>query len=110
MKISEETKEEILKFQQIQQQLQLIMLQKQNLQAQIVEVENAIRELEKTKNKDAYEIIGNIMVKKQKKELEKSLKEKKEILELRFSTIEKQQEKLSKAATELQEKLSKKLK
>ncbi len=110
MELSENAREDVMKFQQIQQQLQMIMLQKQNIQAQIAEIENALKELEKIKDENAYEVIGNIMIKKSKKELEKSLKDKKELLNLRISTIEKQQDKLTKNASELQEKLSKQLK
>jgi len=110
MELSKESKEDILKFQQIQQQLQMIMMQKQDLQTQISEVENAIGELKKIKDKDAYEVVGNIMVKKSKEELEKSLKEKKDLLKLRISTIEKQQNNLAKHASDLQEKLSKQIK
>ncbi|MCD6576064.1 MAG: prefoldin subunit beta [Nanoarchaeota archaeon] len=110
MEVSNDAKDDILKFQQIQQQLQLIMVQKQDLQAQKAEVENAIKELGKIKNEDAYEVIGNIMIKKSKKELEDSLKNKKELIELRLSTIEKQQEKLTKDASKLQEKLAKQIK
>jgi len=110
VEVSNDAKDDILKFQQIQQQLQLIMVQKQDLQAQKAEVENAIKELGKIKNEDAYEVIGNIMIKKSKKELEDSLKNKKELIELRLSTIEKQQEKLTKDASKLQEKLAKQIK
>ena len=94
---------------QIQQQLQMIMFQKQNIQAQLAEIENAIVEIEKIKEEDAFEVVGNIMIKKSKKEIQDSLKEKKELMNLRISTIDKQQDKLSKEATELQEKLSKQL-
>lgn len=110
MEVSNDAKDDILKFQQIQQQLQLIMMQKQDLQAQKAEVENAIKELGKIKGEGAYEVIGNIMIKKSKKELEESLKNKKELIELRLSTIEKQQEKLTKDASKLQEKLAKQIK
>ena len=107
--MSDKSKEDIMKFQQIQQQLQMIMFQKQNVQAQLAEIDNAIIEISKIKENDAFEVIGNIMVKKSKKEIEDSLKEKQELLKLRISTIDKQQEKLSKSASELQELLSKQL-
>ena len=86
------------------------MLQKQNAQTQDIELDNAIKELEKLKNTDAYEVIGNIMIKKPKEEIKKSLKEKQDLIKLRISTLQKQQDKLSKDASDLQEKLSKHLK
>lgn len=110
MDIPEKARDDIIKFQQIQQQLQLMMMQKQTVQTQKAEIENALSELSKLNEKDAYEVIGNIMVKKSKNEIEKALKEKQELLDLRISTIEKQQDKITKSATELQEKLSKQIK
>ncbi len=108
--LSDSAKEDILKFQQIQQQLQMVMMQKQDLQAQKAEVENAIKELEKLKDENAYEVVGNIMIKKDKADLKKSLASKKELIELRLSTIDKQQDRLTKEASELQGKLAKQIK
>lgn len=109
MDIPEKAREDIIKFQQIQQQLQVMMMQKQNVQTQKSEIDNALAELSKLEEKEAYEVIGNIMVKKSKTDIEKALKEKQELLDLRISTIEKQQDKITKSATELQEKLSKQI-
>lgn len=110
MDLSDGAREDVLKFQQIQQQLQVIMLQKQNAQTQDIELDNAIKELEKLKDSEAYEVVGNIMIKKPKDEIKKSLKEKQDLIKLRISTLQKQQDKLSKDASELQKKLSKQLK
>ena len=110
MDLPDSAKEDVLRFQQIQQQLQMVMLQKQNAQTQDLELDNAIRELGKLKGEDAYEIVGNIMIKKPKGEIEKSLREKQDLIKLRISTLQKQQDKLSKDASGLQEKLSKQLK
>ncbi|HEX33045.1 MAG TPA: prefoldin subunit beta [Candidatus Aenigmarchaeota archaeon] len=78
-----------------EQQIQTLMLQKQNVQMQLAEVENALNELKSTKD-DVYEIVGTIMVKKSKDELMSKLKDKQEILNLRLSRIEKQLDKLNK--------------
>ncbi len=108
--MSEKNNEEIQKFQQIQQQLQMILMQKQNVQAQKSEIENALNEIKKVGDDEAYEVVGNIMVKKSKKEMEDSLQKKKEMFDLRLKTIEKQQKSLSEKASELQEKISKNIK
>ena len=110
MDLSDNAREDVLKLQQIQQQLQMIMLQKQNIQTQDIEFDNAIKELEKLGDNSAYEVVGNIMIKKSKDEIKKSLKDKQDLIKLRISTLQKQQEKLSKDASDLQEKLSKQLK
>jgi prefoldin beta subunit len=108
--VSEKARENIMQFQQIQQQLQMMLMQKQNLQLQVAEIENALIEVEKTNQDKIYEIIGNVMVKKAKEELLKSLKDKKEMIDLRSSTIEKQIQKMSEKATNLQKELSKEIK
>jgi prefoldin beta subunit len=104
---SDKERENIMQFQQLQQQLQMLLMQKQNIQLQASEIENALIEVEKSGKDKIYEIIGNVMLKKSKEELVKSLREKKELLELRSSTIEKQVDKLSEKASELREGFSK---
>ena len=76
------------------------LAQKQNFQAQLKEVGTAIDELDKTKN--AYKIIGGIMILSEKKDLVKDLKNKKDLLSLRLKTIEKQENKIENKAKELQ--------
>lgn len=95
--------EMIKKLQQIQQQLQVLMYQKQNVQVQQAEIENALKEVESGESTDLYEIIGTVMIKRDREGLLKSLKEKNEILELRLSTLEKQIDNLSKTAKDIQD-------
>jgi len=106
LEFSKEDQDDIIKFQQTQQQIQVLFMQKQNLQLQSAEIEGALKELENSKEKEVFEVIGNIMVKKPKKEVFDSLKEKKELIDLRMSTIDKQAEKLNEKAVELQKKLA----
>ena len=106
MELSDAEREEIMKFQQIQQQTQVLLMQKQNVQMQTAEIENALKEIEKTKDKEVFEVVGNVMIKKDKKMLQDSLKEKKDILELRISALDKQTNKLAEQATALQKKLA----
>ncbi len=106
----EELKKELERFQQFQQQLQVLMLQKQNIQIQLAEIENAINELEKVKDKEVYEMVGNILIKKNKEELLPKLKEAKETLNLRISTLEKQIDLINKKLTAIQKKFSEEVK
>jgi prefoldin beta subunit len=105
IEIPESAREDVLKIQQFQQQLQVLLMQKQELQVQTAEIENAAKELDKTDTTEVYEIIGNIMVKKNKEELKKSLQEKKEIIDLRIKTLNKQIDVLTKKTQEIQEKI-----
>ena len=95
--------EMVKKLQQIQQQLQVLMYQKQNVQVQQAEIENALKEVESGESTELYEIIGTVMIKREREGLLKSLKEKNEILELRLSTLEKQIDNLSKSAKSIQD-------
>ncbi|MAG50443.1 prefoldin subunit beta [archaeon] len=108
MKINKETQEKIDRLQLIEQNLQSILIQKQTFQGQLLEIENALKEL--TNKKDVYKIIGAIMVASKKEDLEKELNQKKEILDLRLKNIEKQEEKIKEGATELQSEVMKNLK
>jgi len=77
------------------------MAQKQQFQSQLFELENALKELGTTSQ--AYKIIGNIMVASDKEALTKDLEQKKEIAELRISSIEKQEKQLKEKAKKIQE-------
>jgi prefoldin beta subunit len=91
------------------QNLQNNLLQKQAFQSQLIEIENALRELEASKD-DCYKIVGNIMIKSDKSTLVKDLNAKKEVLELRIKTVEKQEDKLKEKFQEKQKEVIKDLK
>jgi len=107
--MNKETENRIQQFQVVEQQLESILIQKQNFQVQLSENENASKELEKTKS-DAYKIIGTIMVSSNKEDLLKDLKEQKEILDLRLKSLEKQENNLKEKAESLQKGLMEELK
>ncbi len=101
------------KLQELQiyeQNLQTIILQKQVLQAEMNEISNALKEIEKSKEASVYKIIGGIMIKENREDIAKELKEKKEILELRIKNFEKQEEILKKKFEELRKELLEDLK
>ncbi len=104
--MANELRELETRFQQVQQSLGQIMLQEQAAKQELVEIENALRELEKNP-KEVYKSVGAVLVKADPKELGKELKEKKEALEVRITSLKKRQEKLSNELREIQEKLIK---
>ena len=108
MEVSKETEQKIGQLQMFEQSLQTFLGQKQQFQVQLVEVESALGELEST-NK-AYKIIGNIMVENDKNELKADLQSKKEMLELRIKTMEKQESQVRERASKLQFEILKKIK
>ena len=93
----------------LQQRLQLFTAQKQQFQMQMIEVENALTEIEKTKN-SVYRLVGEILIEKPAEEVKKELKEKKEELDLRIKTLDKQEAKTKESALALQKEISAELK
>ena len=106
--MEKETQEKIGQLQMFEQSLQTFLGQKQQFQVQLVEVESALTELGTT-NK-AYKIVGNIMVESDKEELKTELNSKKEVLELRIRTMEKQETQVRDKASKLQADILKKIK
>ena len=106
--ISKETEQKIAQLQLHEQGLQNILIQKQQFQAQSIEIESALKELEATK--EAYKIVGNLMVASKKEDLKKDLESKKETVNLRIKTLEKQETQIKERAKRLQEEVSKDIK
>ena len=92
----------------LEQSLQAVHSQKQQFQAQLIEIESALSEL--TKTNTAYKIVGNIMVLSKKDELKKDLEEKKEIFSAKMKMFEKQEQKFKEEAEKLQKELMKEMK
>jgi prefoldin beta subunit len=89
-------------FQFYQQQLQTVLIQKESLKLQNSEIESALEELGKSEQKNAFKIVGNIMVSKSVEELKKELQEMKEEIELRIRSLEKTEERIMNKLKELQ--------
>ncbi len=106
--MNKETEEKIGRMQLLEQNMQNIMMQKQQFQSQLIEVTSALEELETTD--EAYKIVGNIMVLSKKDGLKKDLESKKEMVELRIKSIEKQETELKEKAKGLQEEVLKEMK
>ena len=90
MDVSKENSRIIEELQIIEQQLQGILAQKQMFQVELQEIENALKELSKT-NDEVYKILSGAMIKKDKNEMISELEERKKLIDLRISTLEKQE-------------------
>ena len=95
------TEQKISQLQMMEQNMQGFMNQKQQFQTQLLEVESALKGIEG--KEEAYKIVGSIMIKSQASAIEKDLKEKKEMLEIRVKSIEKQEKLIKDKAKKLQE-------
>lgn len=106
--LSQETQEKITQLQMLEQSMQSSSMQKQQLNNQLLEIDSALKELGTTAK--AYKIVGNIMVSAEKPDLESELKKKKELIELKIKSLEKQEERFRGKAQSLQEEVMKKIK
>ncbi|HLD36975.1 MAG TPA: prefoldin subunit [Candidatus Nanoarchaeia archaeon] len=109
MNIDKETERSIQELQLLEQNIQNLLLQKQAFQIELSETTNAAEELKKSKD-DAFRIVGQIMLKADRAELEKELEEKKKLLNLRISSIEKQEDLIAEKTEKLRQEITKKLK
>ncbi len=103
-KIPDELKNKIAQFQTLQQQLQMVAVQKQQLILERAEAEEASKEMGASKG-DVYKSVGPILVKSDRAALEKQLKEDLSSAENRISLLDKQEQKLALKAQELQKEL-----
>jgi len=101
------SKEKIQQLQLLEQNLQQFQLQKQQFQHQLIETESAMNELQNSK--EAFKIIGNVMLSAKKEDLVKELAEKKSEFDLRISTLEKQETKLKEKAQALRKEVLKEM-
>ena len=100
----------LLRLQQLQQTLQGVMSQKQQLELQLTEVEQAVTELDKLdETAVVYKSIGALLVKSEKDKVTIDLTERKELLKMRVDVLAKQEERLRTQVKDLQEKLQKDL-
>ena len=106
--MNKETEKKIQQLQLLEQNLQNIMMQKQSFQMQLMENENALNELEKTK-KEAYKIVGTIMISADKEDLKKELNEQKEVFDLRIKNLEKQEKNFKEKAEDIQKEVMKEI-
>ncbi|MBI2547434.1 MAG: prefoldin subunit beta [Candidatus Aenigmarchaeota archaeon] len=106
----EQTQAMVMQFQQYQQQLQSVLIQKETLQMQLMEMNKAVEELDSSKNEKAYKITGQIMVSKPVEDIKKELLETKEALEIRIQSMEKTEEKITLKLKEMESELRKLMK
>jgi len=109
-KLPPQVQQRLLRLQQLQQTLQGVLTQKQQLELELTEVEQALDELEKLNdNATIYKSIGSLLVKSKKEKVTTDLNERKELLDMRINVLGKQEERLRSQVRELQTKLQRDL-
>jgi prefoldin beta subunit len=80
----------IEEMQILEQNLQSLLYQKQAFQMELSETQSSIKEVEEAKD-DVFKIVGQLMIKSDKKKVLDDLSNKEKLLELRIKSIEKQE-------------------
>ena len=103
--------EQIGKMQQSQQNLQSILMQKQQVEMENVESDRALEELKKASDNDqVFKYAGSILIKSDKKSLIDELEEKKELSKTKSIVLAKQEERLKTSLQEQEQKIQEMLK
>ncbi len=101
-----QVQERLLRLQQLQQTLQTVLVQKQQLELELTEVEQALGELERLDDTTViYKSIGSLLVRSEKAKVTTDLTERKELLNMRVGVLGKQEERLRSQLKDLQTKL-----
>ena len=101
-----QVQERLLRLQQLQQTLQSILAQKQQVEAETTEIDQALSELQKL-GEDAviYKATGSLMIKSEKTKVTTELNERKELLSTRTQVIAKQEERVRSQVKDVQTRL-----
>jgi prefoldin beta subunit len=100
-------KEQLSRLQQLQQNLQAIMMQKQQVEIEIVETDRALEELKRIGTEDiVYKSAGPLLIKSKKEDLLKELGEKKELSNTRVMVLTKQETRVKDNLKEVENKIN----
>jgi prefoldin beta subunit len=101
-----QVQERLLRLQQLQQTLQSILGQKQQVEIELTETDQALNELQKlTDDAVIYKATGSLLMKSEKNKVTVELTERKELLNTRAAILGKQEERLRGQLKDLQTKL-----
>lgn len=99
-------REQLARYEQVQQNLQSVLIQKQQVEMELSETEKALEELAKAADTEAiYKFAGNLLVKVDKAAMVKELTEKKELGSTRKMVLAKQESRFRENLKDLQTKI-----
>jgi prefoldin beta subunit len=104
--IPKQLQDKLMQFQNLQGQMQMVAMQKQQLFLQAADTENALKALEETpEGAKIYKAAGQLVVETNKTDTEKKLAEDKDLIDAKTKMIEKQEKKISEKLEELRTEL-----
>ncbi len=99
--------EQILRLQQIQQNLQAIMMKKQQIEQEIAETDTILEEIKKLDGDNkVYKRYDNLLIKSKSEDILREFKEKKVTLNTRMLVVEKQESRVTDNLKEVENKIS----
>ncbi|HYY70828.1 MAG TPA: prefoldin subunit beta [Nitrososphaeraceae archaeon] len=99
--------EQILRLQQIQQNLQAIMMKKQEIEQEIAETDTILEEIKKLDGDNKiYKRYDNLLIKSKREDILEEFKEKKVTLNTRMLVVEKQESRVNDNLKEVENKIS----
>jgi prefoldin beta subunit len=101
-----QVQERLLRLQQLQQTLQSVLGQKQQVELEQMEINQALEELQKlTDEAVIYKATGSLLIKSDRTKVMADLNERKELLSTRVTVLGKQEERLRVQVKDVQTKL-----
>lgn len=98
--------QQLMRLQQLQQTLNVILAEKQRLEVELLELRGALEELEKAgEEASVYKAVGPVLVQSDKQKLMEELSERKEIAETRLKILEKQEQRTRNQLESLQKEI-----
>lgn len=102
-RIPPELQTQLLKLQQLQSQLERLTYEKSVIEGELREVNEVLKELANIpQDSPVYKIVGNLLIKQDRNNVQNELNERKELLELKSRTYQKQEGLLRKQFEDLQ--------
>ncbi|MEM1728278.1 MAG: prefoldin subunit beta [Candidatus Jordarchaeales archaeon] len=98
--------QQIIRMQQLQQSLELLISQRTQLEIQLRETERALKELENVKpDETVYKIVGPLLVKADLNKVKEELEDLRVSIDTRIKTLKRQEERSRKQLEEMREKI-----
>lgn len=108
--MDKDIREKIGQLQALEQNLQHILAQKQSIQSQLIDIDSALEALKESNKNQTFKIVGAVMIESPKENLLKDLNSKKEIIEVKIKSTEKQEKKIKENLKSIQEDVLKNIK
>jgi prefoldin beta subunit len=109
MRKDDDLNRDLIEYENMEKQLEVLLIQKHQLQIQANEIKHALEELKKSQG-DVYRSVGSIMIHTTREAADADLKERDELIEVKLNAIGKQEEKLRQTVMETQKKLQERMK